>query len=372
MTERDPAERAQELSRLWQSQAMRLEEPLEPSERRHRVVSSVAAAIARAAERRKHERSLRRVFGALALAAGTALAFGVVRFTHKANAGATSVGDVQALSGVVSLMHNAHAEVVDHASIATGDALSMAPSSRAEVRLSNLVVADLGGSSEVVVVQPRGSTHRLRLDHGRLEAKVDDRPSTMPKLVVETPDVEVVVVGTVFAVDVTNPEPQRTPVTHVSVDKGRVVVRRDGVQVAAVSAGEAWSSEAQPVQVAATAPVADVPEVAPEQPRALPPSNAEATVSGTLANENRLFRAAIDARNRGDDRGAIARFSELLGRYPNSLLTGEARIERVRALVRTGDKREAAREARRYLVDYPNGFAADEARHVADDGQPTN
>jgi hypothetical protein len=269
-------------------------------------------------------------------------------------------------------MHNAHAEVVDHASIATGDALSMAPSSRAEVRLSNLVVADLGGSSEVVVVQPRGSTHRLRLDHGRLEAKVDDRPSTMPKLVVETPDVEVVVVGTVFAVDVTNPEPQRTPVTHVSVDKGRVVVRRDGVQVAAVSAGEAWSSEAQPVQVAATPPVADAPEVAPEQPRALPPSNAEATVSGTLANENRLFRAAIDARNRGDDRGAIARFSELLGRYPNSLLTGEARIERVRALVRTGDKREAAREARRYLVDYPNGFAADEARHVADDGQPTN
>src|SRR5512147_33866 len=135
MTERDPAERAQELTRLWQSQALRLEEPAEPEERRHRVVSSVAAAIARAAERRKHERSLRRVFGAVALAAGTALAFGVARFAHKTDAGAASVGDVQALSGVVSLVHDAHAQVIDRARIATGDALSMAPSSRAEVRL---------------------------------------------------------------------------------------------------------------------------------------------------------------------------------------------------------------------------------------------
>lgn len=370
MTERDPTERAQELSRLWQSQSLRLEEPLEPSERRGRIVPSVTAAIARAAERRKYERSLRRVFGALALAAGTAAAFGVAHFRHKAATLPGSVGDVQALSGVVSLVHDAHAEVVDHANLSTGDALSMGPRSRAEVRLSNLVVADVGGSSEVLVVPPRGATHRLRLDRGRLEAKVDDRPTAVPKLVVETPDVEVVVTGTIFAVDVTN-DSQHAPVTHVSVDKGRVVVRRGGTDLAAVSAGQSWSSEAPPVEVVAPGPVSTFPEPVPERPRVAAPSAAESTPIGTLANENRLFRSAIDARNRGDDHSAIGYFTELLTKFPKSLLAGEARIERVRALVRTGDKTEAAREARRYLDEYPNGFAHDEARHVAEDGAPT-
>jgi hypothetical protein len=368
MTERDPTERAQELSRLWQGPAVRLEEPAEPSERRHKIVPTVAAAIARAAERRRHERNLRRVFGAVALAASVAAAFGIARFTRGTSATAQSagvvIGDVRAVSGVVSLVHDAQAHVVDRASLVTGDTLSMAPSSRAEVRLSNLVVADIGGSSEVLVAPPRGATHRLRLDRGRLEAKVDDRPTQIPKLVVETPDVEVFVTGTVFAVDVSNPEPHRTPVTHVSVDKGRVVVRRDGKEIAAVSAGEAWSSEA-PKATTQPAPAVEAPATPEERPHAAT-SNTEASGAlGTLANENRLFRNAVDARNRGDDRTALAGFNELLSKYPKSLLAGEARVERIRALVRTGDKQEAAKEARRYVNDYPNGFALEEARHVA-------
>ena len=50
---------------------------------------------------------------------------------------------------------------------------------------------------------PRASAHRLRLDRGEIRAQVDDRPSPTPKLVVETPNVEVVVTGTIFEVDVT-------------------------------------------------------------------------------------------------------------------------------------------------------------------------
>jgi len=346
---------------------MRLEEPSEPSERRHKIVPTVAAAIARAAERRRHERSLRRVFGAVALAASVAAAFGIAKFTRGsdvATQGAgVAIGDVRAVSGVVSLVHDAQAHVVDRASLVTGDALSMAPSSRAEVRLSNLVVADIGGSSEVLVAPPKGATHRLRLDRGRLEAKVDDRPTELPKLVVETPDVEVVVTGTVFAVDVSNPEPQRTPITHVSVDKGRVVVRRDGKDIAAVSAGETWSSEVG--QAVVPPPAVDTPPAPVAEPH-VATSNAEPSGAlGTLANENRLFRSAIDARNRGDDRAAVAGFNDLLSKYPKSLLAGEARVERIRALVRSGDKQEAAKEARRYMNDYPNGFALEEARHVA-------
>jgi hypothetical protein len=368
MTERDPTERAQELSQLWQSQAVRLEEPAEPSERRHQIVPTVAAAIARAAERRRHERSLRRVFGAVALAASVAAAFGIAKFTRGtggAQRAEAAIGDVRAVSGVVSLVHDAQAHVVDRASLVTGDTLSMAPSSRAEVRLSNLVVADIGGSSEVLVAPAKGATHRLRLDRGRLEAKVDDRPTRIPKLVVETPDVEVVVTGTVFAVDVSNPEPQRSSITHVSVGKGRVVVRREGKDIASVTAGESWSSDATRTEVAPPVVAVDTP-AAPVERRHGASSNAEASGAlGTLANENRLFRSAIDARNRGDDRAAIAGWSELLSKYPRTLLAGEARVERIRALVRSGDKQEAAREARRYMSDYPNGFALEEARHVA-------
>lgn len=368
MTERDPTERAQELSRLWQSQAVRLEEPAEPSERRHQIVPTVAAAIARAAERRRHERSLRRVFGAVALAASIAAAFGIAKFTRGAGIAAQAIGDVRAVTGVVSLVHEAQAHVVDRASLVTGDTLSMAPSSRAEVRLSNLVVADIGGSSEVLVAPPKGATHRLRLDRGRLEAKVDDRPTQIPKLVVETPDVEVVVTGTVFAVDVSNPEPQRSPITRVSVDKGRVVVRREGKDIAAVTAGETWSSDATPKEVAPPPAAIDTPPAPVERPHAATSNGESSGTLGTLANENRLFRNAIDARNRGDDRTAIAGYNELLSKYPNSLLAGEARVERIRALVRSGDKQEAAKEARRYVTDYPNGFALEEARHVAAEG----
>src|SRR5690242_1699854 len=159
MTERDPTERAQELSRLWQSQSLRLEESSEPAERRRRIVPTVAAAIARAAERRRSERNLRRVFGGLAIAAGLLGAFSAAHLRRDARAVAAqaAVGDVRALSGVVSLVHDARARVVDRANLTTGDTVSMAPSSRAEVRLSNLVVADIGGSSEVVVAQPKGA-----------------------------------------------------------------------------------------------------------------------------------------------------------------------------------------------------------------------
>lgn len=369
MTERDLTERAQELSRLWQGQALRLEDPPESSDRRHRVVPALAAAIARAAERRRHERNMRRALGVFAAAAAAALAFGVAHFSHRAAVATTGVGDVRSLSGVVSLVHDAHAEVVEHANLQTGDALSMAPSSRAEVRLSNLVVADLEESSELAVMPPKGSTHRLRLDRGRIEAKVDDRPSAVPKLVVETPDVEVVVTGTIFSVDVTTSEPTRAAVTRVAVDKGRVVVRRDGKDIAAVTAGEHWSSDSAEEVAAAPPPEPEGRPSPREGPRA-PASTTDSSAGlGTLASENRLFRAAVDARNRGDDRGAIAKFTELLAKYPKSLLAGEARAERLRALVRTGDKAEAAREARRYLADFPNGFAAEEARHVASEPQ---
>ena len=87
--------------------------------------------------------------------------------------------------------------------------------------------------------------------------------------------------------------------------------------------------------------------------------------SSTLEHENGLFRLAIDARNNGDDASAVRRFDQLLATYPKSALAQEAKVERFRALKRMGRSRDAAREARRYLIEHGNGFAEDEARDVA-------
>jgi outer membrane protein assembly factor BamD (BamD/ComL family) len=85
---------------------------------------------------------------------------------------------------------------------------------------------------------------------------------------------------------------------------------------------------------------------------------------GTLAEENSLFQNAVDARNQGDDRGEAEHLAALLSRYPGSQLAGEARLERMRALQRTGRAAEASREARRYLAEFPDGFAREEARRI--------
>jgi hypothetical protein len=274
---------------------------------------------------------------------------------------------------VVTLMHESQESVIERSALTVGDSVSTAADARAEVALTDLVLANIAGSSEVDVVAPRAAFHRLRLDRGRLDAKVDDRPSSTPKLVVETPDVEVVVTGTVFEVDVTRPDPSAPSVTRVSVTKGRVVVRRAEVEVAVVSAGQSWTSE---VAVAPLTPVPATSSLASRAPRsgseerlvpaALLPSaaNLAEVQMGTLAEENALYQSAVEARSRGDDASAADRLGRLLTRYPGSLLAGEARVERMRALSRSGRGREAAREARRYLADHPDGFAREEAKRL--------
>jgi outer membrane protein assembly factor BamD (BamD/ComL family) len=92
---------------------------------------------------------------------------------------------------------------------------------------------------------------------------------------------------------------------------------------------------------------------------ATPPSAAE---SSTLAQENDLYAAASRAAREGNDALAVSTLSTLLSRYPSSPLVQNARVDRFRALSRSGRSAEAVAAARRYLADYPNGFARDEAK----------
>jgi outer membrane protein assembly factor BamD (BamD/ComL family) len=87
--------------------------------------------------------------------------------------------------------------------------------------------------------------------------------------------------------------------------------------------------------------------------------------SQSLAEQNRLFKEALDARNAGDDVGAARLLGKLLVQFPRSPLAHDARVARFRALRRSGNLELAALEARRYLKEYPNGSASGEARRLA-------
>jgi len=128
---------------------------------------------------------------------------------------------------------------------------------------------------------------------------VNDRPSAAPKLVVETPNVDVLVTGTVFQVDVT---PGKGPTefdTTVTVTKGRVMVRHGATLLAAVTAGQSWSSVTVTTALAAEPEVSRAaPKALPRQARAVAAPNPRVVRPGTLAEENSLFQSAVDAQTR--------------------------------------------------------------------------
>ena len=94
-------------------------------------------------------------------------------------------------------------------------------------------------------------------------------------------------------------------------------------------------------------------------------SAASQAPTSTLAEQNQLLERALSASRNGQDGAAIAGLREFLRRYPSTRLAHEARVELFRALARSGDRAGAAREARRYLQSYPDGFAREEARKLA-------
>jgi hypothetical protein len=191
--------------------------------------------------------------------------------------------------------------------------------------------------------------------------------------VVETPDAEVVVRGTIFDVRV---EPSGgSTTTHVHVTRGSVWVLAQGVQVALLSEGQSWSSArgllVEPARAPAAEPAAseaseaNQPPVAKGSPAAPVKEAGGARRPGTLAEENRLYSAAVEARNRGDAARAAELFGELLASYPQSPLREVAQVERFRSLSRAGQTARAAAEARRYLAEHADGIARSEARDLA-------
>lgn len=372
MSERRLPSQPDEILRRLGSQVIPVDEPFNVEQRREQVVSALSRAIRETSERKR--RSVRhRVLLGFGLAASLALGMGAAAHIHRhgaeARSNATTVSEVR---GAVVVTEAGESRVLAHGSALALHALGeieTAPEAQAEIRSPKSVV-HLGPATKLTVPQATSVEERYRLALGQVDVSVDKNSRITRSVVVETPNAEVVVHGTVFAVGVA--ARSNRMVTEVSVTRGSVWVLANGVQVAVLGPGQRWSSDPQPV-ISPPTPVAEPPVAATDATDPALPHEPAVRISrrdqqtaqekaSTLAEQSRMFQEAIDARNHGDDARSAELFSRLLTRYPSY---EEAQVQLFRAEKRLGHLASAAAEARRYLAQHPQGFAHEEARALA-------
>ena len=363
------------------SAPMPVEDEAVTSERRARLVSHVAREIRETSVRQSRRARGARVAAWLAVAAVVALLVGgLLHRKPEPTLASAGLGMVRAGTAGVVVLRAGHSTVApvdaDHG-LGSGDAVSTVADARAALHLTSGADVSVAPSTRVVLAASAPGHERIELGIGEVSVHVPPLGANR-SFSVDTPDALVTVHGTAFSVRV-HKLGERT-VTDVEVTEGKVSVRRGESEIFLLP-GQSWSSEAS----AAKATQADSPP-APAGESELPAQTARpgaplvtGSVSGSpgttpkiastdpsvLAEQNRLFAAAASARRRGDDRSALTSLNQLLTRFPDSPLAPEARVERFRTLKRMGDDQEAAREARRYLLEQRNGAAQDEARDVA-------
>lgn len=290
---------------------------------------------------------------------------------------------IAAASGAVNVSRAAGGDVPAAVGnqLHAGDTVRTPPGARAALELADRARVGCAAGTEVRLSREGAEDSRLELSRGSISFEV---PKLAPghTLSVETRDAVVTVRGTRFTVTVAGAESK--PLTRVSVSEGRVQVDSARGTVF-LGPGEQWSSRASEPAAPATvdAPATSPPaahnsepaapsseSVAADSPRARAPtsrpnSNAEGRSSSTLRDENVLYERALRRAEASDAAGALADLEALVARHPRSPLVQSARVEHFRILLRVGNRSLAASEARRYLSDYPDGFARSEAKNVA-------
>ncbi len=370
--------------------------PVEDTERvaarRDKVVSRLEVLHDELDERRQRAQRRTRKIAMLAVAALPVLAAaGYALAKHSTAAPPAPVAQQAAparlsvRSGSVALAHGSVPErpVQSAQRLDAGDRVRTGKDGRARVRMHSGTDVEMSPVTELTMgAEVAGwRSESVDLARGRVDVNVPQLPRGAAFEVV-TPDASVSVRGTRFTV-IVEPGAGGSLETEVAVRDGKALVDSHGSQTR-LGAGGHWTSsaartsdQARPAAPAAAQPASGSTSKASSKPGATPPQNAptvktaggtklpDVTSTSSLAEQNRLFQAAMDARRRGDDARALALLNQLLGRYPGSPLEQDARVERFRALKRLGRGDEATSAARRYLADHPQGFARDEARQMA-------
>jgi len=299
---------------------------------------------------------------------------------------AGAAASARAVNGQVEIVRNGETSDLSqtkHQPVRMHDLIKTGSDSGARLSTSSGAAIRLASSTELSLVPAGGRAsagdERIRLTQGRVDVEVSKR-APGHTFSVSTPDALVVVHGTRFTVEVSRAKPGMVPVTSVRVTEGKVSVRNSR-GAAMLEAGSSWRSATPDDVKTARAEPADDSHA--RQANAVPA--ASSTVrdddvwadSGpprptSLTEENRIYQAAMQAKQLGRDAAMVRYLDRLLARYPKSPLAPDARVARFRALQRLGRAEEAARSARKYLAEHPEGFASQEARDVALGRAPTS
>ncbi|MDP9149527.1 MAG: FecR domain-containing protein [Myxococcota bacterium] len=255
------------------------------------------------------------------------------------------------------------------------------PSRPSRLQLLSGVEVAVAPETQLAVPDAQLGTSRreeLRLEQGFVRVHVPKLPRGH-FFAIRTPNTLVSVHGTTFSVEVTRSGPFALPRTRVIVTEGVVTVR-EGDRPIFLDAGMEWASSLEKLpevigptsdkgaNVSGASHGREKPRPdAQDGPSSAPSDSApkEGSENQTeLADQNRLFSQATQARARGDGEGAARLFGEFTRRYPDAPLAQDAHVALFRVLVALGSP-DAARAAQTYIARFPDGVAYEEARRLA-------
>lgn len=378
-----------DLFRAWRSEPVPPSLPPSVDDRGGSAV--VAAALRRVAEQKRRSQRTRRLLSALALAASV-VGLGVGAWYTLSDEAAVAHADVESVMVGGREGEVAVTDAVGHV-LASASALAEGYGVRTEQGSATLgfpsgAKAKVAGRSSLKITRARES-EALFLARGGVDVEV---PKLDPKrgFSVETPDARVTVHGTQFRVLV---EPTAEgPRTHVNVSHGIVSVQQGSREVF-LTAGQSWAAStaggtsgasgeaavqkaSEDLGAAEPATESDEADLGDEEEDEALPAPAEGQKHGTrhhprrnydsreLADQNQRFARAMAHKKNGDAKAALRELGGILRRYPGSPLTQELRVERLRLLRGLGASQQAVREAKRYLREFPEGYAVKEAEEL--------
>jgi hypothetical protein len=372
-----------ELFRAWRSEPVPPSLPPGVDDRGGSAV--VAAALRRVAEQKQKKQRTRRLLSALALAAAV-VGLGVGAW-HSLGGEPITAHDITAHGDAPSVVVGgregdvAVTDDVGHV-VEAVSALSEGYGVRTEQGSATLgfpsgASAKVSSRSSLKITRAR-SQEALFLARGGVDVEVPKLGPTRG-FSVETPDARVMVHGTRFSVVV---EPTADgPRTRVQVTHGIVSVQQ-GAREVFLTAGQSFATavaKSEPSATGASSASDAVAEPATDVDAGLDDDEVDEGLSShaadkpvravarrkfdsrELADQNERFARAMAHKKNGEPRAALRELAGILRRYPGSPLTQELRVERLRLLRGLGASRSAEREAKRYLREFPDGYAVKEA-----------
>ena len=295
--------------------------------RRVRVVASLQRDVQALAAKRVSRMQRRAAYATLSLVAAAGVLLAVHRFQRPEAAPSTSaitfvgsVGQTMARSGASPRALRAGENL-----LADPGEIESAADGSAELSTSAGLGLTLGGGTRISLSKlvGAGALNQVELRHGLLTCTVPHLREGQ-RFSVQTPDVRVVVHGTVFSVRVDSTRVQGSE-TCVEVTDGVVIVQHAGRETA-LNAGDRWGCEAKAsatlVESAAPAPTLDS---ALNDRHPVLRNGARPLERSTLGEESRLLQDALAAERVGQPKRAQNLLEQLLTRHPNSPLVPEAR-----------------------------------------------